>query len=94
MNTIKAKYAEYVLVPKEGLSGIEPGAYETADGKTCFATFIAGWDNRGGVYDEQLDHICQKRWNLPFSYIKSLWMERCWEIEGYWYLLMLRESGT
>lgn len=93
MNTIKAKYAEKVLTPREGLSGIEPGEYETMDNKICRAEFIAVWDNRDGRYDEQLDHLCRKYWNLPFSYIKSLWMERCYDLEGYWYLLRLSVTG-
>ena len=92
MNSIKAKYAPKVLVPKEGLSGIEAGKYETADGKVCTALFISLWDDRDGRYDDQLDHICRKYWDLPFSYVKSLWMERCWEIEGYWYILELKEG--
>ena len=94
MNKIKAKYAENVLVPKEGFSGLEPGEYETIDGKICNATFICCWDNREGIYDEQLEHICRKFWKLPFSYIKSLWIERCYSVEGYWYLLKLQEVNA
>lgn len=91
MNKIKAKYAENVMVPKEGISGIKPGVYQTLDGKVCNATFISVWNNTDGRYDEQLDHICRKFWNISFSYIKSLWMERCMEIEGYWYFLKLTQ---
>ena len=90
MNSIKAKYAEWVLVPKEGLSGIESGDYRTLDGKICHADLISVWDNRSGRYDEQLDHVCQKYLGISFSYVKSIWSERCWEIEGYWYLLNLK----
>jgi len=92
MNSIKAKYAEWVLVPKEGLSGIESGDYRTLDGKVCHADLISIWDNRDGRFDDQLDHVCQKYWGLSFSYVKSIWAERCWEIEGYWYLLNLKEK--
>lgn len=92
MNSIKAKFAERILVPKEGMSGIEPGDFLTTDGKVCSATFISCWDNKDGRYDEQLDYLCRKYFDLPFPYIKSLWMERCWEIEGYWYMLLLREK--
>lgn len=90
MNSIKAKYAERVLVPKEALSGIEAGQYVTSDGKVCDALFISVWDNRSGMYDDQLEHVCQMNWNIPFSYMRSMWIERCWEIEGYWYLLELK----
>lgn len=92
MNRISAKFAERVLVPIEGMSGLKPEPYITSDGKVCNATFISFWDDRDGRYDEQLDHLCRLYWDLPFSYIKSIWMERCMEIEGYWYLLVLRES--
>ena len=90
MNTIKVKFADSVLVPIEGITGSEPGPYETMDGKVCSAEFISGWNNKDGRYDKELDDICQSRWNLPFSYIKSLWMERVKHIEGYWHLLNLK----
>lgn len=91
MNTIKAKFAERVLVPKEALSSIGPGQFKTMDGKICDAIFIAVWDNRDGRWDEQLDYLCRKWWDMPFSSMKSLWYERCWEIEGYWHLINLKE---
>jgi hypothetical protein len=90
MNTIKAKFAERVLVPKEALSSIGSGQFKTLDGKICDAEFIACWDNRDGRWDEQLDHLCRKYWDMPFAAIKSMWYERCYEIEGYWHLLILR----
>ena len=94
MNKIKAKYSEHLLVPKEGLSSIEPGEFETLDGKVCNAMFICGWDNCDGEYDQQLEHICRKYWQLPFSYVKSLWIERCYSVEGYWYFLQLKEVNA
>lgn len=92
MNKISAKYAEYVLLPKEEVSGIGAGQFRTADDKVCEATFISGWDNRDGRYDKQLDWVCRKYWGVGFSAVKSLWHERRWEIEGYWYLFNLRLS--
>lgn len=77
-------------MPKEALSSIGSGQFKTLDGKVCDALFISVWDNRDGRYDEQLDHICQKYWGVPFASVKSLWYERCSEIEGYWYLLNLK----
>lgn len=87
MNSIKAKYAEFVLAPGEALSGVGDGVYMTLDGKECRAQFISIWDNRDGRYDDELEHICQRYYSLSFSYMKSLWMERVKSIEGYWYLI-------
>ena len=90
MNSIKAKYAEFVLAPREALSGVGDGIYATSDGRECHAHFFSIWDNRDGRYDEELEHICQRYYSLSFSYMKSLWMERVKSIEGYWYLLNLK----
>lgn len=67
------------------------GVYKTSDGKECNAEFISIWDNRDGRFNDQLEHISQKCYGLSFSYVRSLWLERVQQIEGYWHLINLKE---
>lgn len=90
MKQIKCKFAPFVLVPHEAIVGTEPGAYVTMDGNVCDANFLGTWDNRDGRYDNELDAICMKHWNMSFSSFKSFWYERCWRIEGYWHYVELK----
>ena len=94
MNWIQSKFAERVLVPREGISGHGPGKYETQDGKVCDAIFISIWDNADGRYDDQLDFVCRKYWDMPFSRFRSLWIARVGELKGFWYLVQLKETNA
>lgn len=90
MNRIHCKFNEDALVPIEAIEGITPGEFITDDGKECRAEFISGWNNHDGRYDEQLDHICQNKWGLPFSAIRSRWIAQYGTLDGYWYYLKLK----
>ncbi|MBO7510023.1 MAG: hypothetical protein J6T35_02470 [Bacteroidales bacterium] len=94
MNRIHCNYNADVMVPIEALDAITPGEFLTDDGKKCTAEFISGWNNRDGQYYEQLDHICQIKWGVPFSAVRSRWIAKYGTLEGYWYYLKLVERGT
>lgn len=89
MNRIHCKFNDDALVPIEAIEGITPGEFVTDDGKECRAEFISGWNNQDGRYDEQLDHICRSKWEMPFSAIRSRWIAQYGTLEGYWYYLKL-----
>ena len=93
MNSIYCDYNELVIAPKEAFDGLGPGQFQTKDGKVCTALFIAGWNNEGNRYDEQLDHICKKYWNVPFDSIRSMWIGRLGNIGNYWYFIQLKEKN-
>lgn len=92
MKEIKCRYAPFVLVPHEAIVGSGPGGFVTLDGKVCDAVFVTGYNNREGDYDKELDEICRKNWEIPFSQFKSFWYERCWRIEGFWHYIQLKEK--
>lgn len=94
MNRLHCNFNEDVLVPAEAIDGISPGEYITDDGKVCSALFICGWNNKDGQYEEQLEHLCQTKWGLPFSAVRSRWIAQYETLEGYWHYLKLVNSGT
>lgn len=90
MNKIHCRFNENVLVPIEAIDGISPGRFITDDQKECSAEFISGWNNKDGRYDEQLEHICQLKWGMSFSAIKSRWIAQYGTLDGFWYYLKLK----
>lgn len=83
---IKAKFAERLLVPA---NGIQRGEVETADGVRCQAEFQTTWNNVGGFFDEELEAICQREYGCSFQAIKSIWISRIGILSDYWHLVKL-----
>ena len=93
---IHAKSAEFVFCPA---NAIENGFYTrdsyvtpelvATDGVAHKATFIGTWNNRGGVYEEEFENICQKYYGLPFVSIRSMWIGRLDKLDDYWHLIKL-----
>ena len=83
---IKAKFAEKLLVPE---NGIEFGEVETSDGVLCVTEFLATWNNDRGMFDDELDSICQREYGCSFQAIKSIWIGRLGQVSDYWHLVRL-----
>jgi hypothetical protein len=91
MSNIYCNFSEFVLLPKEAFDEFGFGPFRTKDGKVCDAIFISVWNNADCRYDEQLDHICQIKWNIRFDSVRSMWIGRLGEVGCYWYLIQLKE---
>lgn len=83
---IKAKFAEKLLAPE---NGIVFGEVETADGIMCRTEFQATWNNADGLFDDELDGICQREYKCSFQSIKSIWIGRLGYVSDYWHLVRL-----
>lgn len=83
---IKAKFAERLLVPE---NGIGRGEIETADGVRCQAEFQTTWNNAGGFFDDELEALCQREYGCSFQTIKSIWIGRIGVLSDYWHLVKL-----
>ena len=83
---ISAKFAENLLVPA---NGIQFGEVETSDGIKCRTEFLATWNNADGMFDEELDGICQREYGCSFQTIKSIWIGRIGVLSDYWHLVKL-----
>lgn len=83
---ISAKFAEKLLVPA---NGIEFGEVETFDGIKCRTEFLATWNNADGMFDEELEGVCQREYGCSFRAIKSIWIGRLGRLSDYWHLVKL-----
>ena len=93
MRTIQCKFNERVIVPQEAVAGLSIGeSFYTMDGKVCTAKFISGWNNDSGEYDDILNDICMKYWNVPFSAIRSVWIGRIGSVGNMWHLIELTKK--
>lgn len=86
MQKINAKFADKLLVPANGICR---GEVETADGVMCRTEFQATWNNTGGMFDDELDSICQREYKCSFQAIKSIWIGRLGQLSDYWHLVKL-----
>jgi len=93
MSNIYCDFSEQVLLPKEAFEKFGFGPYKTRDGKVCDAIFISVWNNADGRYNEQLDYICMKYWNVHFDTMRSMWFGRLGGVGDYWYFLQLKEKN-
>ena len=83
---IKAKFAENLLVPANGISR---GEVETTDGVTCLTEFQTTWNNADGMFDDELECVCQREYGCSFQAIKSIWISRIGILSDYWHLVRL-----
>ena len=83
---IKAKFAEKLLVPANGITS---GEVETADGIMCRAEFQTTWNNADGLFDDELEGVCQREYGCSFQTIKSIWISRIGILSDYWHLVKL-----
>lgn len=96
--SIMAKPTEYIFCPANAIdeqfyhrdSYIIPELV-TTDGVAHRATFIGTWNNRGGVYEDEFENICQKRYGVPFMNIRSMWIGRLDKLDDYWHLIKLEK---
>lgn len=93
---IKAKSADFIFCPA---NAIEDGFYNrnsyvlpelvTNDGHVHKCQFIGTWNNRGGVYDEEFENICQDKYGMPFLSVRSMWIGRLGRVDDFWHLIKL-----
>lgn len=83
---IKAKFADKLLVPA---NGITRGDVETLDGVRCRTEFQTTWNNAGGFFDDELEALCQREYKCSFQAIKSIWIGRLGYVSDYWHLVKL-----
>lgn len=88
MEKINAKFAEYLLVPSNGIS-VGVGRVETLDGVECRPEFQTTWNNGDGTYDDELDAVCRKYYDCGFQSIRSIWYGRLGTVSDYWHLVKL-----
>lgn len=86
MTRINAKFAEYLLVPANGIAF---GEVETTDGIMCRTEFQATWNNADGSFDDELDGICQREYKCSFQSIRSIWIGRLGYVSDFWHLVKL-----
>ena len=95
--SIAAGYASDILIPRNGIERDlftdkigEDGIYfSTNDGKVAKATFVSVWVNTDGMFDDELQMICQRFFGLDFGYIRSVWVARLGNVEDIWYHIKL-----
>lgn len=63
--------------------------YDTADGVKVRMKFIGTWNNKDGLFDEELDKVCQDVLGVPFETIKSIWIARLGYLDDYWHYVKL-----
>jgi len=83
---IRAKFAEKLLVPA---NGIVFGEVETTDGIMCRTEFQTTWNNADGFFDDELEGVCQREYGCSFRAIKSIWIGRIGYVSDYWHLVKL-----
>jgi len=93
---IESKSAEYVFCPA---NAIENGFYTrdacilpelvTSDGVVHRCQFVGTWNNRGGVYEDEFENICQRRYRMSFVSIRSMWIGRLGHVDDFWHLIKL-----
>lgn len=83
---IKAKFAEKLLAPD---NGIRRGEVETSDGIRCRVEFQTTWNNADGMFDDELECVCQREYKCSFQTIKSIWISRIGILSDYWHLVKL-----
>lgn len=87
--SIKANYAERIICPSNAIDlklGLE---CQTGDGVNCKIQVQAVWNNEDGGYDEELDYLCKKYFDVPFKAIRSIWFSRLGGVSDYWYNITL-----
>lgn len=88
MEKIQCKFVERILIPSNGIG--QPGRYSTIDGVTVDAKFLGTWNNSDGAFTDELDDICIRLLDAPFSTVYSLWFSRLGgAISGFWHLVKL-----
>ena len=93
---IESKSAEYVFCPA---NAIEYGFYTrdssilpelvTSDGVVHRCQFVGTWNNCDGVYEDEFENICQRRYGMPFVSIRSMWIGRLGHVDDFWHLIKL-----
>lgn len=62
------------------------------DGQVCTAKFIMGLDNSDGRFEEEMNDLCMRTWNVPFSTIRSMWIGRIGSVGNMWHLVELHKK--
>ncbi len=85
---LNCRYAERVMLPHNAI-GAGVSEYETADGVNVRLKFIGTWNNKDGLFDEELNKICDDAFGVAFDSIKSIWIARLGMVDDYWHLVKL-----
>ena len=89
---INCDYSEYVLVPHNAIEKIAVGCYyRTRNDTLVRGKFLCTWNNSDGSYDEELDEISLKYWNVHFPAIRSMWIARIGNVDNFWHLIKLNK---
>lgn len=92
----RCKFAERALVPANALTDNDTPAEwsmcQTEDGEVCLVRYLGAWNNERGVYDDELDRICQHFWGVPFSRVRSKMIARLGDVSDLWFLLEFRRN--
>lgn len=93
---IHCKYAHRVLVPANAIDSPRPipndTLLRTTDGVLCDIHFIGCWNNADGRFNEELDELCMKEWNVRFNALRSMFKSRLGSInESPWGLIELEK---
>lgn len=84
---LMCKYAGEVLIPENGIGNGEE--FRTSDGVDVRVRYISTWNNKDGAYDEELDDLCQRKWGVTFSSIRSVWFARLGRVGDFWHLVKM-----
>ena len=91
MQKIKCKFAEWVLAPANAFGPAIAGEYQTEDGRLCQVMVHTVWNNTEGIFDNELDELCQEKFGFPFKTIRSVWISRLDRVDNYWHLVKMVE---
>lgn len=106
--TLNTKFQEEAVVPSEAFDrrfweavrehgrkdmSAEPilraCTFTTSDGKEVKVRFIGIYRDR---CEEELENLCRRVYGLGFRSVMAVWASRFLKMEGYWYLIGMREG--
>lgn len=61
----------------------------TNDGIVHRCEFLGTWNNRGGMYEDEFENICQREYGMSFLSIRSMWIGRLGHVDEFWHLIKL-----
>lgn len=94
MNRIQLKYNETAIIPDDIVLGEKRGKkYELLTGEIVTLEYRFSCDNRKGMFDKDLEELCQENYGIPFSRVKSMWFARLGKLSGFWHSVRMHKVG-
>lgn len=106
---LRATMAEVALVPHEAFDYRyfrvncrteadwnlwQKAAFLLLDNKKVTVSFECAWNNEDGRFDSELDDKCKELYNMPFSFVRSVWASRFdGRISDRWHLIRMERIG-